>query len=119
MAVVDTWRRDRCRAVAARLSRLSCLPALLQLLQRHLRITRRSDHINAVVLLHRRGSIDWWRNKLRNRERRRPARRTRSQGEGREGPRRKAGHHAGGVATRITAPTARNMKARGKREARR
>src|SRR3569832_1577321 len=90
-------RRQRCCALAAGLDRISCLPALLQLLQRHLWLTRRRDHTDALVVLHRRRSIDWWRSKLRNRERRRQAGRTRSEREGRESPERKRRRRPGGL----------------------
>src|SRR5262245_17188312 len=50
--MVNTRRGDRSRVVAPGLDRISCLPALFQLLQRDLRVTRRSDHPDALALLH-------------------------------------------------------------------
>ena len=63
--LVVAGRRYRHRALAARISGLSSLSALLQFIQCHLWIARRADHPDVVVLSDRRGDSARRRNQLR------------------------------------------------------
>src|ERR1051326_3148187 len=58
------WRR----AVAFGLVGLPGIPALLRLLQQDVRLTGRSDRVDVVALLYRRGGVDRRRDQLRDRE---------------------------------------------------